>query len=197
MSTQDLCPVLCMCVLSVWTKGYPFCSHLLCTTCLNQNVLALCGVCIALPWLSVLEHDCYKDSPDCRHEHPNYVPSFVPNNGPKCLINMLAHVCAYTLLLLQVDQHLVSSCLLLVFSFPQARVLHRRYHACMYMHEWARSCLRVYAHIKNLSCLHLYAHIDTIMPARMSAIMPARMSAIMPARICTHRCDRACAYMHT
>ena len=34
--------------------------------------------CIGL--LSVLMHGCFKDSPDCRHEHSNYVPSFAPTN---------------------------------------------------------------------------------------------------------------------
>ena len=41
--------------------------------------------------------NAFKDSPDCCHDHPNHVPSFVPNNWPECLINMLAYVCAYTL----------------------------------------------------------------------------------------------------
>ena len=51
----------------------------------------------AIMMRSVLEHCIFKILPDCCHEHPNYVPSFVQNNWPKCLINMLAHVCAYTL----------------------------------------------------------------------------------------------------
>ncbi len=41
-------------------------------------------------------HGCLKASPDCCHEHPNFVPTILPNNWLECLINMLLHVCAYT-----------------------------------------------------------------------------------------------------
>ncbi len=81
MSTQALCPMLCMCVLSVKTKGCPFISLLLYTTWLNPNVLALPGFCIVVPLLSVLQHGCCKDSPDGRHEHPSLVLRSCPRGG--------------------------------------------------------------------------------------------------------------------
>jgi hypothetical protein len=86
MNTQALCPRLHACTMNGWlmtllSEGYPFHSQFLCTAWLNPNVLALFpGFCIAVPLLSVLMHGCFKDSPDCLHEHSNYVPSFAPTN---------------------------------------------------------------------------------------------------------------------
>ena len=128
----------------------PFSLSTLRTTSLNPNALALLpGFCIAVPLLSVLKHGCFKESPDCGHEHLNFVPSFVPNNWPECLINMLTRVCAYTLPCLSSSSDLVLSCLFLALLFPQARMLHTL----------------VYAHTGAIMP-RIYAHIGVIMPTR-------------------------------
>jgi hypothetical protein len=52
----------------------------LCTTWLNPKAWALLpGSCIAVPLLFVLKTWLFKDAHGCCHEHPNFVPVFVPN----------------------------------------------------------------------------------------------------------------------
>jgi hypothetical protein len=70
----DCCEATHACLGVCVGLKYPFLpSQLLCTTCLNPNALATPGVCIAVPLQSVLKHSCFKDWPDCCHEHSSLV----------------------------------------------------------------------------------------------------------------------------
>ena len=136
----------------------------------QPELLALSGFCKAVPLLFILEHVHSRTRLFvAMNTQTMCLRSFMPNNWPECLINMLAHLCAYTLSCISSTTHLVLSCLFFVFSFLQARVLHMHAYVRTHMYMQARSCLHVYAHI----------------------------GAIMPARICTHRRDHACTYMPT
>ena len=90
----------CVCV----SVALDFCA------CLSQpEHLEVTWVFYATMMRSALEHCIFKILPDCSHEHPNCMPSFAQNNWPKCLINMLANACAYTLSCLSNSSHLVPS----------------------------------------------------------------------------------------
>ena len=79
------------------------------------------------------KHGCFKDSPDCCHEHPNFVP-------PLCQITCLSasSTCLHTYMHTHCHpfqvEHVWSCLVLLIFSSPQARVLNVCNHACMNMH---------------------------------------------------------------
>jgi hypothetical protein len=136
----------------------------------NLSQLERLGICIALPWLSVLKHGYLKVLPDCCHEHPNYVATCLPNNWPACLINILAHTCAYTLPSNSSRLIFFTLCILVPLSLrAMCPIIPKRLwllmpnhvHACM--HTYARTCPRVFS----------------------------KVGAIILTRIFTHRCDHA------
>ena len=129
-------------------------SQCLCTTWrLDPKTSALLpGFCIAVHLLSVLKkHGCFKASPDCCHEHPNFVQ-------PLCQTTCLSasSTCLHTYVhthcrAFQVD-HVWSCLILLIFSSPQACILK------MHNHVYAddASCLLVCVGVLktcNHSCL--------------------------------------------
>ena len=111
----------------------------------------------AIMMRSALEHVFFKVLPDCSHEHPNYVPSFVPHKWPGCLINIMRVRTAKPFKLITFG--LVLSSWYFHSNKPCSICTHRRYHDRVYVHTSAQSCL-----FKGTHSPHVYARMGAIVP---------------------------------